>query len=80
MRKITERFEACGLRVNPDKTRIVYCKDVNRKEDYPVTNFTFLSYTFRPRQGAPGDRYEIKGASPCSERVSDPHWPRVMRA
>lgn len=50
MRKITERFEACGLRVNPDKTRIVYCKDINRKEDYPVTNFTFLGYTFRPRQ------------------------------
>jgi RNA-directed DNA polymerase len=50
MRKITERFEACGLRVNPDKTRIVYCKDVNRKEDYPVTSFTFLGYTFRPRQ------------------------------
>nr|WP_287223001.1 group II intron reverse transcriptase/maturase [Prosthecochloris sp.] len=50
MQRIMERFEACGLRVNPDKTRIVYCKDVNRKEDHSVTSFTFLGYTFRPRQ------------------------------
>jgi len=29
-------------------------------------------------QGAPGDRQEVKGESPCSGRTSDPHWPRVM--
>ena len=30
LRKITERFCQCGLELNPDKTRIVYCKDINR--------------------------------------------------
>ncbi len=55
MRRITARFEACGLRVHPDKTRIIYCKDSNRKEDHPVTSFTFLSYTFRPRKAK--DKY-----------------------
>ena len=50
MQRIAARFEACGLRVNPDKTQIIYCKDINRKEDHLVTSFTFLGYTFRPRK------------------------------
>lgn len=28
--KIDERFRQCGLELHPEKTRIVYCKDVNR--------------------------------------------------
>jgi RNA-directed DNA polymerase len=50
MQRIVARFDACRLRVNSDKTRIIYCKDVNRKEDHQVTSFTFLGYTFRPRR------------------------------
>ena len=48
--KLCKRFEECGLILHPEKTRIVYCKDSNRKGDYPVTSFTFLGYTFRPRK------------------------------
>jgi RNA-directed DNA polymerase len=47
--KIAERFAACGLELHAQKTRIVYCKDANRKEQHPVTQFTFLGFTFRPR-------------------------------
>lgn len=47
--RITERFRACGLELNQDKTRIVYCKDSNRRGSYEHEQFTFLSYTFRPR-------------------------------
>jgi len=50
MQRIAARFEACGLRLNPDKTRIIYCKDIHRKEDHSVTSFTFLGYTFLPRK------------------------------
>ena len=32
-----------------DKTRIVYCKDTNRRGVHTDTSFTFLGYTFRPR-------------------------------
>ena len=32
--KITERFRACGLELNREKTRTVYCKDSNRKGSY----------------------------------------------
>jgi len=35
--------------LHPDKTRIVYCKDADRRGDHEVTSFTFLGYTFRPR-------------------------------
>lgn len=55
LRKVGERFRQCGLELHPDKTRIVYCKDINRRGDYPVTAFTFLGYTFRPRKAV--DKY-----------------------
>ncbi len=47
---LRERFLACGLELNPEKTRIIYCKDDDRKGSYPVTAFDFLGYTFRPRR------------------------------
>ena len=47
---LTERMGQVGLRLHPDKTKIVYCKDVLRRQDYPVTSFTFLGFTFRPRR------------------------------
>jgi RNA-directed DNA polymerase len=47
---LQERFKACGLALHPDKTRIVYCKDDDRRGDYPETQFDFLGYTFRPRR------------------------------
>jgi RNA-directed DNA polymerase len=50
MRRITERFRQCGLEIHPDKSSIVYCKDVHRPEDYPRISFDFLGYTFRPRR------------------------------
>lgn len=50
MRRIAERFRQCGLEVHPDKSSIVYCKDVHRKGDYSRISFNFLGYTFRPRR------------------------------
>lgn len=46
---ITSRFAQVGLRLHPTKTKIVYCKDANRRLDYEHTAFTFLGFTFRPR-------------------------------
>ena len=43
------RFAECGLTLHPDKTKIVYCKDDDRRGDYPDQKFDFLGYTFRPR-------------------------------
>ena len=46
------RFESCGLALHPTKTRVIYCKDTNRRANYPVTTFDFLGYTFQPRLAA----------------------------
>jgi RNA-directed DNA polymerase len=46
---LKHRFETCGLELHPDKTKIVYCKDGTRKNQYPTTQFTFLGYDFRQR-------------------------------
>jgi len=47
---LAERFQVCKLQLHPQKTCIVYCKDADRREDYPETSFDFLGYTFRPRR------------------------------
>ena len=46
------RFVSCGLTLHPTKTRIVYCKDTNRRDSYPDVTFDFLGYTFQPRLAA----------------------------
>ena len=45
-----ERMAEVGLALHPDKTRIVYCKDSNRRGSHEHTSFTFLGFTFRPRR------------------------------
>jgi RNA-directed DNA polymerase len=47
---LKERFGSCGLELHPEKTKIVYCKDLHRKEQYKTIQFDFLGYTFRPRK------------------------------
>jgi len=47
---IAGRMEQVGLRLHPDKTKIVYCKDSNRRGSYETTEFTFLGFTFRQRR------------------------------
>ena len=44
------RMTEVGLALHPEKTRIVYCQDDDRREDYPHVAFDFLGYTFRPRR------------------------------
>ncbi len=43
------RLKECGLELHPEKTKIVYCKDKDRKGSYEHESFNFLGYTFRPR-------------------------------
>ena len=44
------RMKEVGLELHPEKTRIVYCQDDDRREDHPHIAFDFLGYTFRPRR------------------------------
>jgi RNA-directed DNA polymerase len=47
---VARRLVEVGLELHPDKTRIVYCKDSNRRGNYEQVSFTFCGYTFRPRK------------------------------
>jgi RNA-directed DNA polymerase len=47
---ITERMSEVGLKLHPDKTRLVYCKDANRRANHEHTSFTFLGFCFRARK------------------------------
>jgi group II intron reverse transcriptase/maturase len=46
---ITQRMKEVGLRLHPDKTRIVYCQDGKRRGEHEHTSFTFLGFAFRSR-------------------------------
>lgn len=46
---ISKRFENCRLALNRDKTKVVYCKDLNRRQTSFQTSFDYLGFTFRPR-------------------------------
>ncbi|GBF20479.1 MULTISPECIES: group II intron reverse transcriptase/maturase [Arenibacter] len=48
--KIKMRMEQCGLALNKKKTKIVYCKDDDRRGSYKEVKFDFLGFTFRARR------------------------------
>jgi RNA-directed DNA polymerase len=47
---IRARLKRCKLELHPQKTKLVYCKDSNRKGSYEHEQFDFLGYRFRPRR------------------------------
>ncbi len=49
LQRLKERMANCGLELHPEKTKIVYCRDYRRKEEYPNVQFDFLGHSFQPR-------------------------------
>ncbi|ADC52044.1 RNA-directed DNA polymerase (Reverse transcriptase) (plasmid) [Alkalihalophilus pseudofirmus OF4] len=49
LESLNQRMNECKLELHPSKTKIVYCKDADRREDHKNITFDFLGYTFRPR-------------------------------
>jgi RNA-directed DNA polymerase len=47
---IRGRLAECGLELHPEKTRVVYCKDNDRRGKHEHVKFDFLGYTFQPRR------------------------------
>jgi RNA-directed DNA polymerase len=46
---IRQRLASYQLELHPDKTKLVYCQNYQRKEEHEHNSFTFLSYSFQPR-------------------------------
>lgn len=76
---VDERLKACGLSLHPDKTKIVYCRDANRKEKHPFTQFDFLGYSFRGRLAKSHSGKYFNSFSPAISRDSKKHIHNKMR-
>ncbi len=85
IRAVEKRLEECRLQIHPEKSKIVYCKDSNRRGKYPDVQFTFLGFTFRPRaaMSSQGKRFTsfLPGVSPQAikrmrQRMRSWHLPR----
>lgn len=46
---IGQRLQQAGLRLNEQKTKIVYCKDYRRREAVEKVQFEFLGFSYQPR-------------------------------
>lgn len=77
---IRTRLKACKLSTNEEKTRIVYCKDSNRKYAYGVIQFDFLGYTFRPRHVMSQKGEYFTGFNPAVSNVSLKKISREIRS
>jgi hypothetical protein len=63
---LEKRMAEVGLRLHPDKTKIVYCRDANRRGAYSVISFSFLGFTFRLRSAtARGRKSTFTGFLPA---------------
>jgi RNA-directed DNA polymerase len=67
---LQKRMAAVGLQLHPDKTRIVYCQDGRRRGTHSHTSFTFLGYTFRPREVRRAAGRKFTGILPANSKAA----------
>jgi len=66
--EIGERLTHCKLQMHPEKSKVVYCKDSNRRQAYPQEQFTFLGFTFRQRVAVSKQGHKFTGFLPAASR------------
>lgn len=76
---LAKRLEACRLTLHPEKTKIVYCKDSDRRRRYQNENFDFLGYTFRARRSKSRRGAYFVGFSPAVSNKAAKAMRRTMR-
>lgn len=77
---LVQRLAQCRLELHPHKTKIVYCKDANRRSSYPEQRFDFLGYTFRPRWSKSGaGKFFVSFAPAVSEKAAKAMRQRMRR-
>jgi len=65
---LQERMSACKLALHPEKTKIVYCKDVHRQGNHACISFDFLGFTFRARKTVWPGNLHVHGFMPAISR------------
>ncbi|MGH2703025.1 MAG: group II intron reverse transcriptase/maturase [Actinomycetota bacterium] len=77
---LRQRLMQCHLELHPHNTKIVYCKDANRRGSYPEQRFDFLGYTFRPRSSKNGAGKLFASFAPAvSEKAAKAMRQRMRR-
>lgn len=77
--ELAQRFAECKLELHPEKTKIAYCKDANRRGTFPVTQFDFLGYTFRPRMSMSRNRKLFTSFAPAVSNKAAKAMRETMR-
>ena len=77
---LEQRFNACKLEIHPEKTKIVYCKDSNRKQKYGNVQFTFLGYTYRPRKAKSKDGKVFTSFLPAVSNKAKTHIRQTIKS
>lgn len=77
---VGRRFRECGLEIHPEKSKIVYCKDINRRGDYDKISFDFLGYTFRPRSSKDKNGRRYVNFSPAVSNAAKKAMRQEMRS
>lgn len=74
------RMADVGLELHSDKTKIVYCRDSNRSGGFPLIEFTFLGFTFRPRSAKNKNGVQFTSFLPAISREALNKLSRVVRS
>jgi len=77
--EIAKRLRALGLELHPEKTKVVFCKDANRRGEAEHTSFDFLGYTFRGRM-ARGPRGYFMSFAPAIASTARRALSQTIRA
>jgi RNA-directed DNA polymerase len=75
---VKERLEQVKLRLNEEKTKIVYCKDYRRIEKHEKVQFGFLGYSYRPRKS--GSKYAAGSYSAFTAEISKENQKKIREA
>lgn len=74
------RMKECKLEIHAEKTKIVYCKDSNRRESHEVIDFTFLGYNFRPRKAKAQNGKSFTSFLPAISAKAKKHIRRTIKS
>ncbi len=75
---IRERLQAVELRLNEEKTQIVYCKDYRRVEKQSKVEFGFLGFSYRPRRSQ--SKYGKESYQAYTAEISKSNQKRIAEA
>jgi RNA-directed DNA polymerase len=77
--ELEQRFAHCQLELHPQKTKVVYCKDDDRRGRYLHEKFDFLGYTFRGRRSKNKWGKYFVSFSPAASAVALRDFRRELR-